>query len=78
MLKSFYRYSMTAMAHVIIALVSASRIDVDNRQLIIRGVELAHDRNVDFVDAHLALQAAGHGEMICTVAPPSHTSSKPG
>jgi predicted nucleic-acid-binding protein len=64
-LKSFYRYSMTAIAHVIISLVSAPGINVDNRELIIRAVELARDRNVDFVDAHLALQAAGHGETVC-------------
>ena len=49
-LKSFYQYSMPAIAHVV-ALVSASGIEVDNRQLIIRAVELARDRNVDFADA---------------------------
>jgi len=65
-LKSFYRYSMTAIAHVIISLVSAPGIDVDNRELVIRAVELARDRNVDFVDAYLALQAAEHGETVCT------------
>jgi predicted nucleic-acid-binding protein len=51
-LKSFYRYSMTAMAHVIIALVPAPGIEVDDRELIIRAVELARNRNVDFVDAY--------------------------
>jgi predicted nucleic acid-binding protein len=65
-LKSFYRYSMPAIAHVAIALVSASGIEVDNRQLIIRAVELARDRNVDFADAYLALQAAERGETVCT------------
>jgi predicted nucleic-acid-binding protein len=66
MLKSFYWYSMTAIAHVIISLVSAPGIEVDNRELIIRAVELARDRNVDFADAHLALQAAGYDETVCT------------
>jgi predicted nucleic-acid-binding protein len=65
-LKSFYRYSMTAIAHVIISLVSASGIEVDNRELIIRAVELARDRNVDFADADLALQATERGETVCT------------
>lgn len=65
-LKSFYRYTMTAIAHVIISLVSAPGIEVDNRQLIIRAVELARDRNVDFADAHLALHAAERGERVCT------------
>jgi predicted nucleic-acid-binding protein len=65
-LKSFYRYPMAAIAHVIISLISAPGIEVDNRDLIIRAVELARDRNVDFADAYLALQAAGHGEKVCT------------
>ena len=65
-LKSFYRYSMTAIAHVIISLVSAPGIEIDNRELIIRAVELARDRNVDFANAHPALQAAGRGERVCT------------
>jgi predicted nucleic-acid-binding protein len=77
-LKSFYRYSMTAISHVIISLVSAHGIEVDHLELIVRTVELGRDRNVDFADAYLALQAAPRGEMICTLVPPSHTSSQPG
>jgi predicted nucleic-acid-binding protein len=65
-LKSFYRYSMTAIAHVVIALVSASGIEVDNRALIIRAVELARDQNMDFADAYLALQAVERDEKACT------------
>jgi len=56
---------MPAIAHVVIALVSASGIEVDNRQLIIQAVELARDRNVDFADAYLALQAAERSEKVC-------------
>jgi hypothetical protein len=41
------------------------RIEVDNRELIIRTVELARDRNVDFANAYLALLAAERGEMVC-------------
>ena len=41
-------------------------IEVDNRELIVRTVELARDRNVDFADAYLALQAAERGETVCT------------
>lgn len=66
MLKSFYRYSMTAITHVVIALVSASGIEVDNRVLIIRAVELPRDQNVDVADAYLTLQAAERGEKVCT------------
>jgi predicted nucleic-acid-binding protein len=47
----FARYAMTAIAHVIISLVSAPGIEVDHRELIVRTVELARDRNVDFADA---------------------------
>jgi predicted nucleic acid-binding protein len=65
-LKSFYRYSMTAIAHVIISLISAPGIEVDNWELIIRAVERARDRNVDFADAYMALQAAERGETVCT------------
>jgi predicted nucleic acid-binding protein len=65
-LKSFYRYAMTEIAQALIALVSASGIEVDDRALSIRAVELSRDRNVDFVDAYLALQAAAHKEPVCT------------
>lgn len=65
-LKSFYRYSMMDIAHAIISLVSAPGIEVDDRELIIRAIELSRDQNVDFVDAYLALQAADHGEKVCT------------
>jgi predicted nucleic acid-binding protein len=31
-----------------------------------QAVELVRDRNVDFADAYLALQAAEHDETVCT------------
>jgi predicted nucleic acid-binding protein len=65
-LKSFYRYPMSDIAQVIIALVSASGIEVDDRTQCIRAIELARDQNVDFIDAYLAVQAAAHGESVCT------------
>jgi predicted nucleic-acid-binding protein len=65
-LKPFYQYSKPAIAHVVIALFSASGIGVDNRQLTIRAVELTPDRNADFADAYLALQVAERGETVCT------------
>jgi predicted nucleic acid-binding protein len=57
---------MTAIAQVIISFVSAPGIEIYDRELIIRAVELARDRNVDFADAHLVLQAAERGEKVCT------------
>jgi predicted nucleic acid-binding protein len=65
-LKSFYKYAMADIAHVMIALVSATGVVVDDRAAFIRAVELARDQNVDFIDASLALQAAAHGESVCT------------
>jgi len=65
-LKSFYKYAMADIAHVMIALVSATGVAVDDRAAFIRAVELARDQNVDFIDASLALQAAARGESVCT------------
>lgn len=65
-LRSFYRYAMAEIAQVVIALVSASGIEVDDRVRVIRAVELSRGRNVDFVDAYLALQAAARKEPVCT------------
>jgi predicted nucleic acid-binding protein len=65
-LKSFYRYPMKVIAQVVIPLVPAPGIEIDHRALIIRAVELARDRNVDFADAYLALQATEYGERVCT------------
>jgi predicted nucleic acid-binding protein len=41
-------------------------VSIDHRRLIIRAVELALDRNVDFADAYLAFQATERGEWVCT------------
>jgi len=42
-LKSFYRYSMGDIAEVILALVTAQGIEVDDRELTLQAVELARD-----------------------------------
>jgi predicted nucleic acid-binding protein len=65
-LSSFYRYSMAEIADVIVALVSAPGLRVEDRETTIRAVELSRDQNVDYIDAMLALQAAAHGEAVCT------------
>ena len=36
------------------------------REILIRAIELARDKNVDFADAVLALQAVRDGETLCT------------
>jgi predicted nucleic acid-binding protein len=65
-LKSFYRRSYDEISRVVIPLISAEGVEVENRELLIRAIELARDKNVDFLDAALALQAARHGEAVCT------------
>ncbi|HEX9945408.1 MAG TPA: type II toxin-antitoxin system VapC family toxin [Thermoanaerobaculia bacterium] len=65
-LKSFYRHSYDDISRVVIPLLSADGVEVEDRELLIRAIELARDKNVDFSDAVLALQALRHGETVCT------------
>jgi predicted nucleic-acid-binding protein len=68
-LRSFYQYTMAEIAEVMIALVSAAGIEVENRELTIRALEASRDHNVDYIDAYLAYQAAAHSERVCTFDP---------
>ena len=65
-LKSFYRYSLAEIADAVIPLIAAEGVEVEERDLLIRTIELAQDKNVDFVDAFLAVQAARRGEGVCS------------
>ena len=65
-LKSFYRHSFDEISRVVIPLLSADGVEVEDRELLIRAIELARDKNVDFLDAVLALQAVREGETVCT------------
>jgi predicted nucleic acid-binding protein len=65
-LKSYYRHSLEEISRVVIPLLSADGVEVEDRELLIRAIELARDKNVDFLDAVLALQAVRHGETVCT------------
>ena len=65
-LRSFYHYPMTDIANTMLSLISAQGIDVDQPDLLIQAIELARDRNVDFIDAYLAVHAAKQSEKICT------------
>ncbi len=65
-LKSFYRRSFRDIAEVVVPLLSADGLEVEDRELLIRAIELARDKNVDFADAVLALEAARDGEVVCT------------
>jgi len=65
-LKSFYRYSLREIAEVLIPLIAADGVEVEDRDMLIQAVELAGEKNVDFVDAFLALQANRRGEPVCS------------
>lgn len=65
-LKSFYQHSYVDIARSLVPLLSADGIEVEDREIMIRAIELARDKNVDFVDAVLALQAARSGDTVCT------------
>ncbi|MDH3603974.1 MAG: PIN domain-containing protein [Candidatus Tectomicrobia bacterium] len=65
-LRSFYQYTMAEIAVVLIPLVTATGIEVEDRELTIRALESSRDQNVDYIDAYLAHQAAASGERVCT------------
>ena len=65
-LESFYRRSHDEIARVLVPLLSADGVEAQDRELLIRALELARDKNVDFSDAVLALQASRDGETVCT------------
>ncbi|HYH46980.1 MAG TPA: PIN domain-containing protein [Thermoanaerobaculia bacterium] len=65
-LKSFYRHSLDDIADALVPLISADGIEIEDREAWIQAIELARDKNVDFVDAALALQAARRGEPVCS------------
>ena len=65
-LKSFYRHSLEDIAGSLIPLMVADGVEVEDRDLLIQAIELAWAKNVDFVDAVLALQAVRSGESVCT------------
>jgi predicted nucleic acid-binding protein len=65
-LKSFYRHSLDDIARVVVPLLSADGLEVEDRDVLVQAIELAREKNVDFVDAALALQAARHDEPVCS------------
>jgi predicted nucleic acid-binding protein len=65
-LKSFYRNTLAEITRAVGPLLSADGVEVEDREVMIEAIELMRDKNVDFVDAVLALQAARRGETVCT------------
>lgn len=67
-LRSFYQYTMAEIAAVLIPLVTATGIEVEDREVAvaIRALESSRDQNVDYIDVYLADQAAAADERVCT------------
>jgi predicted nucleic acid-binding protein len=65
-LKSVYCRSYEEIAEVLVPLLSAAGLEAEDRELTIEALELTRERNVDFLDAVLSLQAVRLGETVCT------------
>jgi len=65
-LKSFYSHPLTSISDVLLTLVSAPGVEVDDLESTIKALELTAARNVDFADAYLAVRAAAEGAKVCT------------
>lgn len=65
-LKSFYRYPFEEIARVVIPLVGADGVEAEDRQLIVQAITLAQEKNVSYIDAFVALQAARQQESVCS------------
>ena len=65
-LKSFYGHSRQEIRDVLSALITASEVDVEEAQTVLQALQLSASRNVDFVDAYLAVRAKEAGEQVCT------------
>jgi len=65
-LKSFYRRSAGEIAEVLIPLFASDGLEVKDREILVGALELARDKNVDFVDAVLALESVRDQETVCS------------
>jgi len=65
-LKSFYSFSFKDIARVVIPLISADGLETEDCALMVQAIELAQEKNVDFIDAVLALKAVRHEESVCS------------
>ncbi|HEY9707591.1 MAG TPA: type II toxin-antitoxin system VapC family toxin [Oculatellaceae cyanobacterium] len=63
-LSSFYRYSRAEITQVLLPLVSAQGVDLQEADLVVAALESMARANVDFVDAFLAETARRQGEAV--------------
>jgi predicted nucleic-acid-binding protein len=57
---------LDAIAKALVPLLGADGVEVENRESLIQAIELARDKNVDFVDALIAIEATRRGESVCS------------
>jgi len=65
-LRSVYQFSMREIGAQLIPFLSAEHLQVQERELLISAIELSMDKNVDFLDAYLALHAMEQGDRVLT------------
>lgn len=65
-LRSFYGYGLAAIEETLGAFLTATGIKAENLDVVLESLHLASTRNVDFVDAYLAVRARREGAIVCT------------
>jgi len=63
---SVYGFSMKEIASDLIPFLASDKLQIPDRELLISAVELARDKNVDFIDAYLALRALENEDSVYT------------
>ncbi|XHX79819.1 MAG: PIN domain-containing protein [Stenomitos frigidus ULC029] len=63
-LNSFYKYSRTQIAEVLIPLLTSDGVQLEDNEQIVAALEKMATANVDFIDAYLAEVARHHGEAV--------------
>lgn len=65
-LKSQYRRSSSEIAEVLIPFLHSDGLEAEEKEILVRSMELSRDRNVEFIDAYLSLKAQEAGQEVCT------------
>src|SRR5919106_2166097 len=63
---SIYNFSMEEIATNLIPFLASDKLQIPDRDLVISAIELARDKDVDFIDAYLALRASEAGDTVYT------------
>jgi predicted nucleic acid-binding protein len=63
---SIYNFSMEEIATKLIPFLISDKLQIPERDLVISAIELARDKDVDFIDAYLALRALAAGDTVYT------------